>query len=142
MSFVKIWVHIVFGTKNRAPFLTNEILAKVINHIKENSRIKNIFIDSINGYHDHLHCLVSLGTDQNLSKVVNLIKGEASHWINQNHITTTKFEWANEYYAASVSDAHVEKVRRYIDNQAEHHRIKGFSEEFEVFIHDTGSKLG
>jgi putative transposase len=134
MSFVKIWVHIVFGTKNREHFLTKEIREKVIQHILENARTKNIFIDCINGYNDHMHCLVSLGVDQNIAKVVNLIKGESSHWVNKNKITKTKFEWADEYYAASVGKLHINSVRNYINTQEQHHRVKSFSEEYDSFI--------
>jgi putative transposase len=96
MSFVRIWIHIVFGTKNREPFLSTEIRRTVIEHIIENAHAKEIFIDCINGYKDHLHCLVSLGSEQSIAKVVNLIKGESSYWINKKKITKTKFEWANE----------------------------------------------
>lgn len=134
MSFVRIWIHLVFGTKNREQFLTKDIREKVIHHILENARTKNIFINRINGYTDHLHCLISLGLDQNISKVVNLIKGEASFWINKNNISKTKFEWADEYFAVSVSESQVDSVRQYINNQEEHHRKKSFSDEYDKFI--------
>src|SRR5688572_30170704 len=99
MSFVNIKVHLVFSTRNRQPYLTKEIRQDVFHHIKLNSMQKNIFIDCINGYSDHLHCLLSLGKDDSISKVVQLIKGESSHWINQNKLTSTKFAWQGEYYA-------------------------------------------
>lgn len=134
MSFVRIWIHLVFGTKNREQFLTKDIREKVIHHILENARTKNIFINRIDGYTDHLHCLISLGLDQNISKVVNLIKGEASYWINKNNISKTKFEWADEYFAVSVSESQVDSVRQYISNQEEHHRKKSFSDEYDEFI--------
>lgn len=134
MSFIKIWIHIVWGTKDRFPFLKKEIQEKVIGHIKENSRIKNIFIDCINGYTDHMHCLISLGSDQNISKVVNLLKGESSYWINKNKIIPTKFEWADEYFAVSVSESQIDSVRNYIYNQEKHHKKKSFSEECENFF--------
>lgn len=59
-----------------------------------------------------------------------MIKGESSHWINKNGITKTKFEWANEYYAISVSESRVSVTQEYIQNQKEHHRKKSFGEEF------------
>jgi REP element-mobilizing transposase RayT len=143
MPYVKIWVHIVFGTKDRERILVEKIREDVINHILANARTKKIFIDTINGYQEHLHCLISLGTEQSIAKVVNLIKGESSHWININSITKTKFEWANEYYASSISDSEVENIRRYIMNQVEHHKTKSFTEEYEGFIDEYGlKKLG
>lgn len=134
MSFVRIWVHIVFGTKNREPLLLNETKAKVIQHIIENAGSKEIYIDCLNGYREHLHCLISLGTEQNISKIVNLIKGESSFWINKNNITKIKFEWADEYFAVSVSESQIGVIRNYIKNQEDHHREKSFAEEYDEFI--------
>ncbi len=78
MPFVKIWIHFVWSTKNREPLLTDEIRQKVFEHIRENARAKNIHLDFINGYIDHVHCLISLGTDQTIMKLMQLIKGESS----------------------------------------------------------------
>ena len=63
MSFLKIWIHIVFSTKNRTPFLTKDIRHRVHQHIIENCKEKEIFILAVNGYTDHLHCLISLGKE-------------------------------------------------------------------------------
>jgi putative transposase len=138
MPFAKIMIHIVFGTKSREPLLSKEILEKTITHIKENAKQKEIFLDCINGYTEHLHCLISLGTEQSVSKVVNLIKGESSYWLNKNHITSTKFEWADEYYAASVSVSQLDVIRKYINAQKEHHRKKSYTEECEEFLKKYG----
>ncbi|MBI3510545.1 MAG: IS200/IS605 family transposase [Bacteroidetes bacterium] len=134
MAYVKVWIHAVWGTKNRYPFLTKEIRAEVINHVRENARTKNIFISRINGYHDHMHCLFSLNADVPISKVMQLIKGESAAWINKNKITREKFEWADDYFAISVSESVVETVKNYIDGQEEHHRKKTFAEEYDQFM--------
>ncbi len=137
MPFIKIWIHAVFGTKRHQPFLLKDIRDKVIKHIFSNAKEKNIYLDSVNGYTDHLHCLISLGASQSISKVLNLIKGESSFWINNNQITKTKFEWADEYYAVSVSDSQVSAVRNYIKNQEQHHRKAGYKEESEIIINNS-----
>lgn len=134
MAYVRIWVHLVFGTKSHVPFLTREIKDKVIAHIFDNARTKEIYIDCINGSIDHLHCLISLGSEQNIAKVVNLIKGESSYWINKNKITSSKFEWADEYYAVSVSESQLIVVRKYIRTQEDHHKKKSFADEHAEFI--------
>jgi len=69
-----------------------------------------------------------------LSKTVQLIKGESAYWINQNKLCSQKFEWQNDYFAVSISDSNIEKVRSYIANQEEHHKIKTFAEEYDEFI--------
>ncbi|WP_205943640.1 transposase [Pedobacter cryophilus] len=108
-------------------------------HIKENAKEKGIFIDFINGYSDHCHCLVSLGVDQNIQKIMQLIKGESSFWMNKQEqfrdiLGSNKFEWQDEYFAVSVSESVIEKIRLYIKNQEEHHKKKTFNEEYDEFM--------
>ncbi len=135
MPFVKVYMHIVWSTKNRIPFLNSKDLRiNVWKHIKQNASEKGIFIDVVNGYSDFCHCLISLSTNQTIEKVVQLIKGESSFWINKNNMTEEKFAWQDEYFAVSVSESMIEKVRNYIINQEKHHLTKSFSEEYEEFI--------
>jgi len=135
MPFIKIYIHVVFSTKNRIPYFnTSELKIKVWKHIKENATERGIFVDMVNGYSDHCHCLISLSSNQNIEKVVQLLKGESSHWINKHQLTKEKFAWQDEYFAVSVSESMVESVRNYIKNQESHHRKKTFIEEYQEFI--------
>ena len=139
MPFVKVYIHFVWSTKNRYPFLySKELRLQVWNHIRENAIQKGIYIDFINGYSDHCHCLVSLGIDQTIQKVMQLIKGESSFWINKNNLTTERFEWQDEYFAVSVSESMIDKVREYIKNQEVHHSKKTFQQEYDEFIKNYG----
>lgn len=141
MSWVKIWIHLVFSTKNRNSFLaTQELRQKVFHHIKTNAKEKDIWLDCVNGHKDHTHCLLSLGKEQKLSKVVQLLKGESSHWINKNELTSHKFRWQDDYWAVSVSKSHLQSVRNYIYKQEKHHQTKSFSEEVENFMNKYGWK--
>ncbi len=134
MSYVKVMIHSVWGTKNREPYLTKGIKPLVIEHIISNAKEKKIYIDTINGHVEHLHCLFGLNADMSISKALQLMKGESAFWINTNKVTKTKFEWADEYFAASVSESMLDKVRTYIRNQEEHHRKKTFQEEYDEFV--------
>jgi len=129
MPFVKVYIHFVWSTKNRAPLLDSpELRRQVWQHIMDNAKEKGIFIDFINGYHDHCHCLISLGVDQTIQKVMQLIKGESSFWINKQKLTQQKFEWQDEYFAVSVSESMVDRVREYIRHQEGHHLKMTFEE--------------
>ena len=138
MPWVRVWIHFVWATKNREPFLKDEIRRDVFQHIRENARQKGIHIDLINGYVDHVHCLISLGTDQTVEKVMQLIKGESSFWINKNALSRMKFGWQDEYFAVSVSETNLESVRKYIANQEDHHRSSSFDDEFNGFMRRAG----
>jgi REP element-mobilizing transposase RayT len=65
---------------------------------------------------------------------MQLIKGESSFWINKNRLTIYKFEWAEEYFAVSVSESHIQRVRNYISNQEQHHRNKTWLDESDELI--------
>jgi REP element-mobilizing transposase RayT len=138
MAYVKNWLHCVWGTKDRLPYLSEKIIHDVLSHIKINAKEKGIYLDSLNGHKDHLHCLLSLNPDQSLSKVMQLIKGEASYWINRNGLMKYKFEWAEEYFGVSISESDLNKVRNYINNQKEHHRIRTWEEEYNRLMADCG----
>lgn len=139
MSWVRVWIHLVFSTKNREPYLlTKEIREKVFQHIKEYAKEKNIWLDSINGYQEHIHCLISLNKEQSISQVAQLLKGESSYWINKNKLIKTKFIWQDDYWAVSVSEGHLKNVRNYILKQEEHHKSKTFIEEVEEFMRKYG----
>ena len=134
MSYVRVMIHTVWGTKNKVHFLTPEVRARVIFHIKENAQLKQIYIDTLNGHTDHLHCLFGLNADMSIAKTLHLIKGESSYWINKNKLVRSKFEWADEYYAVSVSESVLFKVRRYIQDQEDHHKKISFAQECENFL--------
>lgn len=142
MSWVRVYIHMVFSTKNREPFLNSaELRKKVFQHIKTNAEEKGIWLDCVNGYQDHAHCLISLGREQTISKVAQLIKGESSFWINQNKLTNEKFAWQDDYWVVGVSESHLESVRKYIHNQESHHSVNSFSEEINGFMEKYGWNL-
>lgn len=87
---------------------------------------------------EHIHCLLALNADMPIAKVIQLIKGEATHWANKNSLIKPKLEWADEYFAVSVSESMVNKIRDYIKNQEEHHKKMTFKEEYEKFITKYG----
>ena len=128
MPFVSVYIHFVWSTKNRGPYLeTKEIRDAMWQHIRDNGKAKGIFIDFVNGHQEHCHCLVSLGAEQTISKVMQLIKGESAFWFNKQNFIKDKLEWQDEYFAVSVSQSALNTVRNYIKNQEEHHKKKHFN---------------
>jgi REP element-mobilizing transposase RayT len=144
MAYVNNWLHCVWGTKNRVPFLRRQIKQDLLDHIRKNAKEKGIYIDIINGHLEHMHCLLRLSPDQTLSKVLQLIKGESSFWINKAGLTAQKFEWADEYYAASVSEKDIHIVRKYIRMQEQHHSTKCWDKEYNDLLkkHGNGEQQG
>lgn len=142
MAYIKVLIHAVWGTKNRESVIAQHLRSEILLHIKENAASKEIFIDTLNSQPDHIHCLFYLNADMSVAKAINLIKGESSFWINKQKLLNAKFEWADEYFAASVSESQKDKVRTYILNQDEHHRKLSFTEEYNKFLESYGYHQG
>jgi REP element-mobilizing transposase RayT len=141
MSFIDVHIHSIWATKNREPLLEKEFRSNLFEHIYYNARKKKIFIDSIGGYTDHMHSLISLSADISLSKTIQLIKGESSHWMNREKLIEKKFEWQDDYFAVSVSPDRLDTVRAYIANQEEHHRSRSFQEEVDELFKHYGLRM-
>ena len=140
MAQVRIWIHAVWGTKNREPLMKNKSKrTDLFKHIKAYAKEKKIYLDFINGESDHVHCLISMACDQNIAQIMKLLKGESSHFATEQKLfDTSDFDWADDYYAVSVSQSHASIVRDYIKNQEEHHKNKTFEEECKIFMEKYG----
>ena len=112
MPYLNVYLHIIWSTKNRSNIISKELKPKLTEHIKSNAIKKGIFIDRINCVLDHIHLIISLSSDQSISKITQLIKGESSHWVNQNKLVRGKFEWQDDYIAVSISKSILDQVQR------------------------------
>ena len=87
---------------------------------------------------DHVHALIDLPTSLSIEELTQLLKGSSSHWINSNDLVRGKFAWGRGYGAFSVSESKVNSVAEYVANQAEHHRVRTFSEELRELLERHG----
>ena len=127
-------MHAVWATKDRRPLLTSQKRAIICEHIKESAKAKDIYIAELDGYTEHLHCLMCLRPELAVSRQMQLLKGESSWWINKQGIFPEKFDWGNEYFAASVSGNDLGWLKNYIRNQELHHRNVTFAQEYSSFL--------
>ena len=133
-SFNKIWIHAIWSTKDRHPFIHSNVEHKIYHFISEQFREQGCPVSIINGMPDHLHCLFLLSPQKSIAEVIKQIKGSSSHYINQNNLIVDKFSWQTGYAAYSVSESVVDKVHNYIHNQKQHHAKKTFQQEYDEFI--------
>jgi len=137
-SYIKLYVHIIWGTKERFNYFNFEIRDIIKKHILDYAKENNIEILSINVQPDHLHLLISLRSDQKVDDIVKRLKGESSHWINSENIIKPKFSWQRGYGAFSISSSHLEAVKNYIKNQDEHHKKFSFIDEYKKILNKYG----
>jgi putative transposase len=94
-------------------------------------RSKGFLVDRVNGYVDHVHLLFALRSTQRIADILHHIKGESSRYINKNQLMEEPFEWQTDYYACSVSDYGLPAIRKYIDNQENHHQTITYKRELQ-----------
>jgi putative transposase len=133
-TFTQLYVHCIFSVQGKTNLISKkwkEDLYKYITGIVTN---KNQKLMVINGVPDHVHLLIGVKPDCNLSDLVRDIKANSSKWINHNKFVLGKFEWQLGFGAFSVSQSGLDNVVKYILNQEEHHKIKTFREEYIEFL--------
>ena len=140
-TFGVIYLHVIFSTKGREPFLANKDMRTRM-HAYLSGTLARLDCPAviIGGTSDHVHALFELSRDKTVSDVVRDLKRSSSHWAKkQGSIVAKKFAWQHGYAAFSVSVSGLSRTAKYIDLQREHHRKVGFQEEFRAFLrkHDA-----
>jgi putative transposase len=133
-SLAKIYVHLIFSTKNREPLLLDAVRPDLHAYLGGILRDLDCTALEINTESDHAHVLFLLARTHSLSDVVGQLKRGSSAWLKTRDGALATFHWQNGYGAFSVSQSGVEEVRDYIRRQHEHHRRVGFQDEFRAFL--------
>ena len=130
-SLAQIYAHIAFSTKNRKPFLQDiEFRPKVHAYLAGICKKQECPALIIGGVEDHVHLLCRLGKTIPVATLLRELKRGSSVWIKEQRSDLEDFHWQDGYGAFSVSPSHVDDLKRYILNQAEHHRRESFQDEF------------
>jgi putative transposase len=129
-SLAALYAHLVFSTKNRDPWLTDDLCPRLYPFLGGILRERKCVLLEVGGMPDHLHALVSLSREMAVAPLIRDMKSISSSWIHSEFPTRGGFGWQAGYGAFSVSESNLEAVRQYIQNQAEHHRQRTFQDEF------------
>ncbi|MGC2323814.1 MAG: IS200/IS605 family transposase [Terriglobales bacterium] len=136
-SYVCVYVHIVFSTKDRRPFIPEDktrLLWKYLAGIAKHYGMRTL---AIGGMPDHVHILLSVASEMPVAKAVNVLKSNSSKWMRaQAH----QFAWQEGYAAFSVSTSGMSKVTDYINHQPEHHKTRDFAQEYLSLLKKHGVK--
>ena len=133
-TYTSLTYHVIFSTKNREPFLADEIRTRLWPYLGGIARDNGMKALAIGGAADHVHMLLSIPPTMALAKAVQLIKGGSSHWVNETFPNMNAFAWQDGYGAFTVSESQTAAIKDYIERQQEHHRSKSFAEEYRAFL--------
>jgi REP-associated tyrosine transposase len=133
-AYVKTLVHCVFSTKERRKLIHPDLQERLFPYLGGIARSNGLLALAVGGVEDHVHLLLSLPSTMPVAKAVQLIKGGSSKWVHETFPGSSGFAWQEGYGAFSIGVSQVERTSAYIRDQAEHHRVLTFQEEFLQFL--------
>ncbi len=128
-TYTKLYCHVVFSTKNRAPYINSKIGIKLYPYLNGIAKNCGCNLIIINGTKDHVHLLLETPSSLALSDVMRILKSNSSKWIHETFPAKKDFAWQSGYSAFSISHSNVQTVSRYIKRQKEHHSRVSFMDE-------------
>jgi REP element-mobilizing transposase RayT len=137
-SLVKNLIHLVYSTKNRTPWIPEEAREKLDAYQAGIFRQWDSPAIIIGGVEDHVHALFLLSKNHALRKIVEEVKKGSSKWMKREGTKNRDFHWQNGYAAFSVSPSNEGDVKRYIENQEQHHRTMTFQDELRALFERHG----
>ena len=138
-SFAQVYLHVVFSTKNRSPFLQDSAIREEA-HKYLGGTCNNLGCPILRagGVADHVHILCRFGRTITIADLVRELKRESSQWLKTKSPALSQFYWQAGYGVFSVSPDGVEALRAYIANQEEHHRAECFQDEYRRLLKEHG----
>ena len=130
-SLAQVYLHLVFSTKNRAPFLNDSSIQKET-HAYLGGICRNLDCPSliVGGVADHVHVLCRFSRSIPIADLLKGLKQDSSSWLKGKGVSLQNFYWQGGYGAFSISPADVPKLREYISGQEKHHRRESFQDEY------------
>lgn len=133
-SYVNLLYHIIFSTKDREPIITPKHQPRLYEYIGGIVRKQGGITLAINGMEDHVHLFAKLRQDKTLSDMIRDFKSHSSGWMHKVFPDLKDFTWQSGYGAFTVSASQAASVKKYIDEQKQHHKKRTFEKEFVSFL--------
>jgi REP element-mobilizing transposase RayT len=133
-SLSQLYVHIIFHVKDENILIRSEEEPELYAYIGGVIKQNDSHPIKINGTENHLHVLSTMSKNISLAKFVEEIKKNSSRWIKNKSEFYRYFAWQGGYAGYSVSQTKVDAVKKYIENQKEHHKTVTFKDEYTQFL--------
>lgn len=133
-SLAKIYLHIVFSTKYRAPMISEKIRPYAQAYFVQVGANLGSYTEEIFMMPDHIHWLCTLPRTLTIADLVKKVKISSS--IKVEEMLQKEFSWQKGYFTGSISQSRPTIVKNYIRNQTEHHKKKDFQPEYRQFLEE------
>jgi putative transposase len=120
-SHAELYVHLVWATWDRTPWLAREVRPAVYRSISEQARRMEAEVLAVGGTADHVHALVRYPARISVADLAMHLKGVSSRFATADLKLADPFRWQGSYGAFSLSRRGIERVRAYIADQERHH---------------------
>jgi putative transposase len=137
-SLSSVLVHLIYSTKNREQFITPAVQPELFAYMSTVFHACNSPALSIGGTADHVHSLFALGRTVTIAEVVEEVKKRSSKWVKTKGPAFKNFHWQTGYGAFSIGQSNALALKRYIRDQADHHRHRSFQDEYRTFLKKYG----
>lgn len=118
-----IALHLILVVKYRTPLLQERMGRFIKDTVIDISHRSNFDIEEVEIDQDHIHMLITIGTNYSVGQYVRRIKQEttAKIWKSFPYIKqqfwTEKTFWSDGYFVCSVGNASADTIRKYIQQQ-------------------------
>ncbi len=137
-SLSAVYLHAVFSTTDRCPFLTNiDLRHSLHGYLGEISKRLDCAPLRVGGVEDHVHILARLSRTVTQADWIKELKRASSLWL-KSQPSLAGFSWQGGYGCFSVSVSNLETVTAYIENQEEHHKKLTFQHELRALLKKHG----
>lgn len=133
-TYYAVYEHICFSTKNRVDALQGEFRAQAFQFLGGSVKSQGCILLIVGGMGDHVHLLVRKKSTLPTPDLVKEIKRTSSTWLSDKGVPEGRFHWQIGYGAFSISYWDVEKIRKYIDNQEQHHQKVDWATEYRKLL--------
>jgi putative transposase len=128
------YFHLIWSTKQRFPFITPVVQSRLYPYLGAITRNHSGKLLEIGGMSDHVHLLIELSLLDKFSHFIRDLKASSSQWIHKHFPEITAFAWQEGYGSFSVSYSALQDVKKYIQNQEQHHATMSFEDEYLKFL--------
>ena len=134
-SLSAVYLHLVFSTKDRRPFLRDKTVRDAL-HAYMGGVSKTLDCPPlvVGGVEDHVHLLCRFARTITQAEWVKELKRISNGWLKEHGHDYADFEWQGGYADFSVSQSNLEQVKQYIASQEEHHRKTTFQDELRTLL--------
>src|SRR5690349_1300805 len=134
IEYHNLYTHFVFTTLHRLPVIIEAVRPRIEKYVtgivnNHDSRMYAVYANP-----EHMHFLASGSPKMSAEMLATTVADGSEKFINTHGLISGGFCWQDTCSAFSVSKSDVDRVCKYILNQAEHHKKRTFAEEYDAML--------